>query len=97
MQSEAANVGVYNGSSFSGLAGATDEYLRSLNVNVIDVGNGEAVPATTIYDYTGNPYTIQYLVNLMGIQNTRIFNSYDPTSTIDVAIVLGDDWAIPSQ
>ena len=97
MQSEAANVGVYNGSSFSGLAGATDEYLRSLNVNVIDVGNGEAVPATTIYDYTGNPYTIQYLVNLMGIQNTRIFNSYDPTSTIDVAIVLGDDWALPSQ
>jgi len=96
MQTEAARLGVYNGSSVSGLAAATDEYLRSLSVNVVDVGNGELVPATTIYDYTGNPYTIQYLVNVMGIQQTRIFNSYDPTSSIDVAIVLGDDWAIPS-
>ncbi len=97
MQSEAASLGIYNGSTINGLAGLTEEYLRDLNVNVVDVGNGERVPSTTIYDYTGNPYTVQYLVNLMGIQQTRIFNSYDPTSTIDVAIVLGDDWQVPSQ
>ena len=97
MQSEAAKLGVYNGSTISGLAGLTDEYLRGLNVNVVEVGNGDRVPSTTIYDYTGNPYTVQYLVNLMGIQPTRIFNSYDPASSIDVAIVLGDDWSVPSQ
>jgi LCP family protein required for cell wall assembly len=96
MQSEAARLGVYNGSTVSGLAGATDEYLRSLNVNVTDVGNADLVPATTIYDYTGKPYTVEYLVNLMGIQPTRIFNSYDPTSSVDVAIVLGDDWQVPT-
>ncbi|HAY85429.1 MAG TPA: hypothetical protein DCY42_11055 [Chloroflexi bacterium] len=95
MQSEAARVGIYNGSSVSGLAGSTDEYLRSLNVNIVDVGNSDAVPATTIYDYTGNPYTVQYLVNLMEIQPTRIFNSYDPASTVDVAVVLGNDWVVP--
>ncbi len=97
MQSEAAKLGVYNGSTITGLAGLTDEYLRGLNVNVVEVGNADRVPSTTIYDYTGNPYTVQYLVNLMGIQPTRIFNSFDPASSIDVAIVLGDEWSVPSQ
>jgi LCP family protein required for cell wall assembly len=97
MKAEAASVGVYNGSGVSGLAGSTQEYLLSLGVNVVDVGNANLVSLTTIYDYTGNPYTVQYLVDLMGINNTRIFNSYDPNSTIDVRIELGDDWQVPAQ
>jgi LCP family protein required for cell wall assembly len=97
MKTEAATVGVYNGSGVSGLAGLTQEYLNSLGVNVVDVGNANYVSLTTIYDYTGNPYTVQYLVDLMGINNTRIFNSYDPNSAIDVRIELGDDWHVPGQ
>jgi LCP family protein required for cell wall assembly len=97
MKAEAASVGIYNGSGVSGLAGSTQEYLLSLGVNVVDVGNANYVNLTTIYDYTGNPYTVQYLVDLMGINNTRIFNSYDPNSTIDVRIELGDDWQVPGQ
>ncbi|MFN2145960.1 MAG: LCP family protein, partial [Anaerolineales bacterium] len=97
MQSEAAKVGVYNGSSVSGLAGSTETYLNGLQVTIAEVGNGDYVPSTTIYDYTGKPYTVQYLVDLMGIQKTRIFNSYDPNSPIDIAIVLGNDWVIPEQ
>ena len=95
MQQEAAAIGVYNGSSVGGLAGSTQEYLQGMQMNIADAGNADYVPATTIYDYTGNPYTVQYLVDLMNIQNTRIFNSYDPNSAIDVAIVLGDDWQVP--
>lgn len=95
MLSEAANVGIYNGSTVGGLAADTETYLKGLNVNIIDVGNGEQVSYTTIYDYTGNPYTVSYLVDLMGIQTTRIFNSFDPNSTVDVAIVVGNDWQIP--
>ncbi|HKJ28261.1 MAG TPA: LytR C-terminal domain-containing protein, partial [Anaerolineales bacterium] len=92
---EAAAIGVYNGSSVSGLAGATEAYLKGITLNVIDVGNSDYVPSTTIYDYTGNPYTLKYLVTMMNIQPTRIFSQYDPTSTVDVAIVLGDDWQVP--
>jgi LCP family protein required for cell wall assembly len=95
MQSEAAKVGVYNGSAVGGLAGETETYLKGLMVNVAEVGNADAVPATTIYDYTGNPYTVSYLVDMMGIQNTRIFNSYDPSSSVDVAVIVGNDWQIP--
>jgi len=97
MKSEAATVGVYNGSSVSGLAGATETYLNGLEVNITEIGNGDYVPSTTIYDYTGKPYTVQYLVDLLGIQKTRIFNSYDPNSLIDVSIVLGNDWVIPQE
>ena len=97
VQTENARLGVYNGSSISGLAGATQEYLDGINIPVTEIGNGEYVPSTSIYDYTGNPYTVEYLVQLFGIQHTRIFNSYDPNSPIDVSIVLGDDWQVPSN
>ncbi len=97
VQEEQARVGVYNGSSVSGLAGATEEYLEGINIPVTEVGNSDFVPSTSIYDYTGNPYTVQYLVQLFGIQSTRIFNSFDPNSPIDVSIVVGDDWQVPSN
>jgi hypothetical protein len=97
MLEEAATVAVYNGSVVSGLAGATEAYLKGLSVNVVEVGNADLVPSTTIYDYTGNPYTLQYLVDLLGIQQTRIFNSYDPNSTVDVAVILGGEWVVPAQ
>jgi hypothetical protein len=97
MLAEAANVGVYNGSSISGLAGTTEQYLVSNSVIVAEVGNSDYVPSTTIYDYTGNPYTVQFLVDMMNIQPTRIFNSYDPNSPIDVAVILGNEWQIPAE
>lgn len=97
MLAEAARVGVYNGSSVSGLAGSTEQYLASKSVNVVEVGNSDYVPSTTIYDYTGNPYTVQFLVEMMKIQPTRIFNSYDPNSAIDVAVILGNEWQIPAE
>lgn len=97
MLDEGARIAVYNGSVISGLAGATEEYLVGLGVNVIEVGNSDLVPSTTIYDYTGNPYTLQYLVDLFGIEQTRIFNSFDPESTVDVAVILGSEWVIPGQ
>lgn len=95
MEAEDAKIAVYNGSTVSGLAGSTQEFLLGLGVNVVEIGNFNQVPATTIYDYTGNPYTIKYLVELMGIQNARIFNSYDPASQVDVAVVVGSEWAPP--
>lgn len=97
MLDEGAAVGIYNGSVVSGLAGATEEYLLGLGVNVIEVGNADLVPSTTIYDYSGNPYTLQYLVDLFGIEGTRIFNSFDPDSTVDVAVILGSEWVVPNQ
>ena len=95
MLAESANVQLYNGAGVTGLADSTRAYLESQGVTIIDVGNSDIVNGTTIYDYTGNPYTVAFLVDLMGIQGTRIYNRYDPNSQIDVEVIIGSDWSVP--
>jgi hypothetical protein len=46
-----------------------------------------------IIDYTGKPYTVNYLVQLLNIQANSIYSRYDPNSETDIAIILGLDWA----
>jgi len=94
MAEEGANLSLLNGTLTPGLAGRTEEYLKGLGANVLLVGDAETKPQvyTSIYDYTGNPYTVQYFVELMNISEYRIFFKYNPESDVDVAIILGDDW-----
>ena len=83
-----------NGSSTSGLAATTEDYLTSQGMNVVEATNADGLyAATTIIDYTGKPYTVAYLAQLMGVQPTNIYSSYDPNSQVDVAVTLGTDWA----
>ena len=94
MQTENAKVSVLNGAGVPGLATRTSDYLATQGVNVTSTGDApELYNATTIISYTGNPYTINYLVNLMGISENRIYNRFDPTSQVDVELFLGYDWA----
>jgi LCP family protein required for cell wall assembly len=93
MQAEAARVVVNNGSSISGLAVRTQEYLKTQGVNVVAAGNADGLyPATTIIDYTGKPYTVKFLMDLMGVQDVNIYSSFDPNKDVDVTVVLGSDW-----
>ena len=96
MKMEAAQVAIYNGSGQGGLAESTQIYLMAQGMLVASVGNADLVGATLIYDYTGNPYTVEYLANLMGVNSARIFSRFDPNSTIDVEVVLGPEWVVPS-
>jgi hypothetical protein len=94
MRTENARVSVLNGAGVPGLATRTSDYLVAQGVNVVNTGDAlEQIGATTITSYTGNPYTIDYLVELMGISENRIYIRYDPASQVDVEIVLGYDWA----
>jgi hypothetical protein len=62
-------------------------------MNMLEPGNANEVSITSaIYDYSGKPYTVRYLVDLMHIDPNRIFNRYDPNAQVDVAVVLGADW-----
>lgn len=91
---EAARVTVLNGSQTTGLASQTSEYLQGQGVNVTDTGNGDQLYTnTTVFDYTGKPYTVKFLVDNMNISPNRIFSRYDPTSQVDVVLILGTDWA----
>jgi LCP family protein required for cell wall assembly len=93
-QAEAATVSVLNATITVGLASQTTNYLLDQGVNVIETGNAEERSDTTvIIDYTGKPYTVEYLVQLLNIQPNSIYSRYDPNSLVDIAILLGSDWA----
>jgi LCP family protein required for cell wall assembly len=94
MRSENAKVSLLNGAGTPGLAARTAEYLTAQGVNVVSTGDAtEQISATTIISYTGNPYTLYYLVDLMGISPNRIYNRFDPSSPVDIDLILGYDWA----
>jgi len=91
---EAATISVLNATSTPGLAGQTQDYLIAQGINVVSTGNAQqGYAATVIIDYTGNPYTVEYLLDLMDVDPSNYFVSYDPNATVDIAILLGDDWA----
>ena len=91
---EAANIQVLNGSSVEGLAGRTSEYLRNQGLNVANEANADqAYASSSIIVYTGKPYTLAYLSGFLGIPTSRIFNRFDPNSQVDIAVIIGDDWA----
>jgi polyisoprenyl-teichoic acid--peptidoglycan teichoic acid transferase len=93
-KAEAATVSVLNATTTPGLAAQTTDYLKNLGIDVSVTGNAdEASENTVIIDYTGKPYTVDYLVQLLNIQPNSIFSRYDPNSQTDIAILLGVDWA----
>ncbi len=94
MQAEAARLSIYNGSQDNTLASRTAEYLASQGANVVEAGEAEeAYSSTTIIDHTGSPFTLRYLLDLVGNPYARIYSRYEPDSQVDVEIYLGTDWA----
>ena len=93
MKAEAARISVLNGSTTTGLAAKTGDFLKGLGMNVTNIGNAESLyNNTTIIDYTGKPYTIKFLVETMGINANYIYSRYDPTQQVDIAVIAGVDW-----
>ena len=94
MKSELATISVLNATMIPGLASETTNYLLNKGMNITHTGNAQELSSSTlIIDYTGRPYTVQYLVDLLDIQESSIYSRYDPNSLVDIAIMLGDDWA----
>lgn len=95
---EDARIAIQNGTYTPGLGSATSEFLVNQGFNVVEVANADQLyEMTTIIDYTGNPYTLQQLTDLLSINSSRIFSSYDPGRAYDIAVILGDDWAFRIQ
>ena len=94
MKSEKARIAVRNGTAQSGLATNTADYFTKQGLDVVEQSNADQSYETSlIYVYTNEPYTVQYLADLMKIPNSRIFNKFSPDSKFDVEVILGIDWA----
>jgi LCP family protein required for cell wall assembly len=91
---EDANIAVLNGAGEEGLAGRFADELIALGLNVTEIANADRMdyPTTRIIDYTGNPYTTQYLVELMDLTQSQILFQTLPDNDIDLALVVGYDW-----
>jgi LCP family protein required for cell wall assembly len=94
---EGARIAVLNGAGIEGLAGRTSQYLEGLGLNVAEVGNADRLDyaQTIIIDYTGNPYTRQYLMDLSDLTESQILRQSDPNTDRDIALILGADWSLP--
>ncbi len=93
MQAEAATVSVENGTSVPGLAERTAEFLIGNGVNVTLKTNAQLRDRTTLYIYDATPATAAYIKQIMQIDNILVIYSYDPEAAVDIAVVLGSDWA----
>ena len=95
MQADGARVRVVNGSVVQGLDVSTGNYLVSQGVPVTEVGQADGgYNATVIVLYSPKLYTLKYLQTVFGItESARIWIKPDPTSTVDVEVRLGNDWA----
>lgn len=96
---EAAALEVLNGSGQPGVAGSASDYLKGLGLNVVEVGNAERMDyvKTMVIDYTGNPYTRQYLMESMELSEGQILSQPVIDTQIDMTIILGSDFYIAPQ
>jgi hypothetical protein len=91
---ENAYISILNGTLNPGLASETINYLKSSGITLVESGNAEALYSqTTLIDYTGNPHTVQYLVDLLAISPENVYHRYDVSSSADIVVLLGEDWA----
>jgi len=99
LANEAATVEVQNGSLINGAASSLADYLRGQGLNVTTVGNADRsdYASTIIIDYTGKPYTAQWLADTFQISSSNILSSNNPDSSVDVRVIIGADFVLPSQ
>lgn len=95
MQADAARVRILNGSFSPGLDVATGNYLLTQGVQVTEVGTADrAYDRTTVILYSPKLYTLKFFQAVFAIDaNAQIVISPDPTSSVDVELRLGNDWA----
>lgn len=95
MAAEAPRIAIQNGSGDAGLGDRARDYLNSLGAQVLQVNSTSQVSQTVLVDHTGNPYTLAYLSQIMGVPSSRILHEFDPNHPFDVEIRLGTDWSPP--
>jgi type 1 glutamine amidotransferase len=94
VKAEAPKLSVLNGTATAGLAASTTEYFQTQGIDVSITGNADQLYTNTrIFDYTGKIYTVRYLTELMNVSSNQFYSRYDPTSEVDVVVILGADWA----
>ena len=89
---EAPRVSLVDNTGTAGVLERTTAYFQDHGIQVVSTSPGSFAYTSRITSYTGKPYTLQKLVDLMQIQSSQVIAKYDATSQVDIAIELGADW-----
>jgi LCP family protein required for cell wall assembly len=95
MKADGARVRVLNGSFTPALEVNTGNFFIAQGMAVTEAGPADrAYDRTVVILYSGKLYTLKYLQSMFGIDSsTQILIKPDPTSSVDVEVRLGNDWA----
>jgi LCP family protein required for cell wall assembly len=95
-QIESARLAILNGAGIEGLATETAEFLTSQGLNIVQISNADRqdYDKTRLIVHSQNyPYTLRYLTEMLGLTDGQILRPVYPLPDIDVAVILGWDWA----
>ena len=97
VEQEAATIEVLNGTTRSGLAGNTSDYLEQNGLEVANVGNADTsdYAESLILVYTAKMTTANALAQKLNLQPTAIVEKSDDESQYDITIILGTDYELP--
>ncbi|GMR09406.1 MAG: LCP family protein [Anaerolineae bacterium] len=95
-QIESARLAILNGAGIEGLATETAEFLTSQGLNIVEISNADRLDynkSRIIVHSQNYPYTLRYLTEMLGLTEGQILRPVYPLPDIDLAVVLGWDWA----
>jgi LCP family protein required for cell wall assembly len=98
LAAEGARIIVHNGSTVGSLAAQTSAFLKERGFQVVEFGNAERFDylTTIIVDYTGKEYTVQSLARVLNIPQNNIQPFTGSGSEIDIRLIIGADFQLPT-
>jgi hypothetical protein len=90
---ENARIRLLNASYQSDLGEMTASWMREQGFNVVEVGFAQATTVSTIDLMGATPYALRWLVETFGMTPGHIDHRFSSESTVDIELILGDDWA----
>lgn len=90
---ENARVALLNASFQPDLGEKTAAWLREQGFNIVEVGNAPATTVSTVDLYGTTPYALRWLVETFGMTPGHIDFRFSSDATVDIELIVGDDWA----
>ncbi|HZY44097.1 MAG TPA: LCP family protein [Anaerolineae bacterium] len=96
--SETARIRVENGTLSEGLAAKTADHLTGLGFDIIDFTSADFFDytQTQIINYNNKPQTATALAQALGLSATSIISATGAGANIDIVVILGSDYQLPS-
>ncbi len=95
---ESAKIEVQNGTSTTGLAQRTAEYLKDLGYTVVSFSNADRSDyiSSIIVDYSGKTNTVDLLAQRFNVVPENVRRQTGIDSRVDIRLILGQDYASSS-